>query len=86
MLEKINEKVEVIGVFKKMGDKLFPARIRWNGKDYKIEKLAYVHREKVGGTVHHLFHVSSNKFYFRLRFDTFNLSWNLEEVSDGISN
>jgi hypothetical protein len=85
MLEHIHEKVDVIAIYKRIGVKVYPAKVRWNGKDYIIQKLGYTHREKIGGTVHHIFHVSSDSYYFRLRFDTFNLSWLLEEVSDGLA-
>lgn len=85
MLEKINEKVDVITVYKKIGGEVTPYKIRWNGRDYITKKIGYHHKVRSGRTIFHIFHICSDTLAFRLRHDPDTLSWTLEEVSDGNS-
>ena len=48
-----------------------------------ITKLAYHHKVWEGRTRMHKFAVSTGSLDFRLNYDTENLFWVLEEVSDG---
>lgn len=85
MTSQLNEKVDVIAIYKKLGGQTLPYKIKWDGKIYKIIKIGYQHRIKIGNVIHHIFHVSSKSLAFRLNFDTEILSWTLEEVSDGLA-
>jgi len=84
MLEKIQEKVEVILRFRltpKPETQIY--KIRWRGKEYTINELAYHYKVWEGRTRMHKFAVSTGSLDFRLSYDTENLFWLLEEVSDG---
>lgn len=84
MIEKIQEKVEVILRFRltpKPETQIY--KIRWRGKEYTINELAYHHKVWEGKTRMHKFAVSTGSLDFRLSYDTENLFWFLEEVSDG---
>lgn len=84
MLEKIQEKVEVILRFRlnpKPETQIY--KIRWRGKEYTINELAYHYKVWEGRTRMHKFAVSTGNLDFRLSYDTENLFWLLEEVSDG---
>ena len=84
MIEPIHEKVEVIVRFRLLPQPLTEIyKIRWRGKEYVIIKLAYHHKVWEGRTRVHKFAVSSGSLDFRLTYDTENLFWLLEEVSDG---
>lgn len=85
MLEKVNEKVDVITIYKRHPAKIYPYKVRWNGRDYLIKKIGYHHKIRQGRTVCHIFSVSSDTLAFRLRFDTETMYWTLEEVSDGLA-
>jgi hypothetical protein len=85
MLEKINEKVDVITIYKRFGTIVSPYKIRWNGRDYRILKIGYHHKVRQGSSIHHIFSVSSESLAFRLRFDSETMYWTLEEVSDGFA-
>lgn len=85
MTEKVNEKIDVITIYKRLGAKIFPYKIRWNGRDYLIKKIGYHHKVRQGRTIYHIFSVSSDTLAFRLQFDPETLYWTLEEVSDGIA-
>lgn len=82
MLEKIHERIDVITVYKRMGATVYPYKIRWNGREYKIKKIGYHHKVREGRTYSHIFSVTSDSLSFKLKFDTETLFWSLEEVSD----
>lgn len=83
MTEKVNEKIDVITIYKRLGSKIFPYKIRWNGRDYFIKKIGYHHKVRQGRIIFHIFSVSSDTLAFRLSHNPETLSWTLEEVSDG---
>lgn len=83
MNEKINERIDVITIYRKTGALVMPYKLRWNGKEYKITKLGYHHKIKEGKTLIHIFSCSNDSLAFRLRFNSDTLSWILEEVLDG---
>jgi hypothetical protein len=84
MIETINEKVEVITRFRLLPKPVTEIyKIRWRGREYQITKLAYHHKVWNGRTRLHKFAVSTSVMDFRMTFDTENLVWVLEEVSDG---
>ena len=87
MIQAIHEKIEVVLVFSltpKPETTIF--KIKWRGKEYPITKLAYHHKVWEGRTRMHKYAVSSVGMDFRINYDTENLQWELEEVSDGLSN
>jgi hypothetical protein len=84
MIETIQEKVEVILRFRlrpKPETDIY--KLRWRGREYRIAKLAYHYKVWEGRTRVHKFAVSTGSLDFRLTFDTENIFWTLEEVSDG---
>jgi hypothetical protein len=84
MIETIQEKVEVILRFRLLPKPLTEIyKIRWRGKEYTITKLTYHHKVWEGRTRVHKFAVTTGGLDFRLTYDTENLFWLLEEVSDG---
>ena len=85
MLEKINESIDCIVIYKK-GNIIQPYKIRWRGKDYPINKIGYHHRQKEGRVLFHIFSVATPTMDLRLKHDPETLSWVLEEVSDGFAN
>jgi hypothetical protein len=86
MLQKVNETISVITVFDKDKKTNIPYKIRWNNQVYKISKLAYYHQIRDGQKIQHIYHVTDGRIDFRLRLDSQNLNWFLEEVSDGLVN
>jgi len=86
MIEKINEQVDCITIYKKLGGIVMPYKIKWNGRSYLIKKLGYHYKTRVGRIIQHYFSVSTDTLAFKLRFDPENMQWILEEVSDGSSN
>jgi hypothetical protein len=78
MFTEVNEIVEVAVVFKK--NKAVPVLMKWNGRDYKINKVNLIHEQYQGGTLVYCFSVSDTSNSFKLLFNTKNLQWVLEQV------
>jgi hypothetical protein len=85
MHEIINEKVSVVAIHNVDRKALMPFKIQWRGRIYYIKKLGYHHTVRDGKVLNHIFSVTDGNMAFRLKFNTDNLSWTLEEVSDGYS-
>ena len=84
MIEAIHEKIEVITRFRLLPKPVTEIyKIRWRGREYMIVKLAYHYKVWEGRTRVHKFAVSTGTLDLRLTYDTENLFWILEEVSDG---
>jgi hypothetical protein len=84
MIETIQEKIEVIIRFRlKPQPEIEIYKIRWRSRDYLVREIAYHHKVWLGRTRMHKFAVSTGSLDFRLNYDTENLFWMLEEVSDG---
>ena len=60
-----------------------PAKILWEGKSYLVTQVGLHHTYRQGRTLHHVFSVACGTLGFRLNLNTDNLSWRIEEVSDG---
>ena len=83
MIEHINEQIDCICVYKKIGATVMPYQIKWNGRVYKITKLGYHHKRRDGRYIYHIFSVATDSLAFKLKLDTETLHWYVEEVSDG---
>lgn len=64
-----------------------PHMINWQNKDYSVGAIGYHHTVKDGQTLHHIFELVDKEetLWFRLNFDTSNLHWKLETISDGLA-
>lgn len=87
MRELINEKVSVIAIYSSQKRYFAPYTLAWQNKEYKIGEIGFHHKIKNGETLHHIFECADKleSMSFRLNFDTKNLSWTLEAVSDGLA-
>ncbi|MDQ3099130.1 MAG: hypothetical protein M3Q44_05280 [bacterium] len=81
---QINEKVSVLTIFNADTNKVLPYVVKWNNRKYTITKIGFRHKLNIGTTLHHIFSVTDGNTFFRLNFDTSNLHWTLEEVTDEI--
>ncbi|OGG25702.1 hypothetical protein A2960_05100 [Candidatus Gottesmanbacteria bacterium RIFCSPLOWO2_01_FULL_39_12b] len=82
MLEKIQESVSVELVFNSQTKKIFPRHLAWRGKTYQIDKVGLHHFFRQGRTLFHVFSVLSGGLFFRLKLNTDNLHWTLEEIAE----
>ena len=83
MSDLINEKIAVITSFDPHTGRVFPHRIKWQGRVYKIKKVGLHYPVRRGRKLLHYFSViTENNTSFKVRHDTETLHWILEEVID----
>lgn len=83
MSQIINEQVAVIMTFDPYTKKVFPNKIKWQGRVYKIKQVGFHYPLRQGRKLLHCFGVvTDNNTSLKLRLDTDNLHWTLEEVID----
>lgn len=80
MNHPVEEKVSVITIFDSHTGEVRPIKIEWHNRVYVVKKIGYHHKVRMGRTLLHYFSVQSETVYFKLRVDTDNLHWTLEEV------
>lgn len=61
-----------------------PKYLIWKGRDYKLDKIGFHHSFYQGRILYHIFSVVAGTVFFKLKLNTENLLWRLEEVSDAI--
>lgn len=59
-----------------------PKYVIWKGRSYPISKIGLHHTFREGQTLYHIFSVLAGSLFLRLRLNTDNLQWRLEEISD----
>lgn len=59
-----------------------PKYVIWKGRNYTILKVGLHHILRKGSTLYHVFSVVAESIFMRLKLDTDNLKWRLEEISD----
>lgn len=69
-------------IFNAQTNKAMPYIIKWRNRKYIITQIGFKHKITIGNTLHHIFSVTDGNTFFKLDFDTSNLHWTLEEVTD----
>jgi hypothetical protein len=83
---EINERVDVVAVYKKRGDiasLCMPYKMRWRGQEIVLTELALRHPTVSGKRMIHVFHVSDGANGYRLEFDAESLVWMLVAMIGG---
>lgn len=85
MRENINEEVSVVMYYSAKQRRAMPHTISWQNQEYTVKELGYHHSYDEGKTLHHIFEltVKETDLWMRLNFNSKNLHWVLEMVSDG---
>jgi hypothetical protein len=61
-----------------------PKYVLWNGRSHNITQVGLHHLYREGRILYHIFSVVSGTLFLRLKLNTENLYWRLEEIQDGI--
>jgi hypothetical protein len=61
-----------------------PKYVVWKGRNYTVDKVGLHHTFSEGKILYHIFSVVAGTVFFRLKLNSENLLWRLEEVSDAI--
>ena len=78
MFNEINEPIEVIAKFS--GNKAIPVKFLWQGREILIKKINLAYARFEGRSKFYFFAVSDNANYFKLQFNSDNLTWTLLET------
>lgn len=62
-----------------------PKYVVWKGRSHNITQIGLHHHFREGNTLFHIFSVVADTMFMRLKLDTENLNWKLEEISDDLS-
>jgi len=85
---ELNDRVEIITLFKKRGDSaslVIPAKMRWGKKEITLTELGLRHPTAKGHRMIHIFDVSDGINDYRLEFDAEMLTWTLVAILSGSS-
>jgi hypothetical protein len=77
MLEQINEPIQVVTIFK--DNQLIPFKFLWQGREIMVKKVNLSYSRFEGRVKYYFFAVSDSVNYFKLQFNTDDLSWTLLE-------
>jgi hypothetical protein len=84
MIQRISEPVSVVTTYSAETRAVRPLSLRWGHHEYSVSQVGLRHTYRDGITRHHVFSVVGGNLFFRLNLNADNLSWTLEEVSDGL--
>lgn len=82
MIQKISAPISVITTYNHRTRQTKPAKVKWDGREYQIEKIGLHHTYREGRTLYHVFSASAKDLFFKLILDTDTLHWRLEEIAD----
>ncbi|MGH7237750.1 MAG: hypothetical protein ACREHG_03930 [Candidatus Saccharimonadales bacterium] len=87
MREIINEKVSVSLIFNARSRRAMPRIIAWQNQRFRVDKIGFHHTVWRGRVLHHVFELvdQDETIWMRLDFNTENLHWTLEVISDGLA-
>jgi hypothetical protein len=83
MIRKIDKLVSVVSVYNHARNKMIPKKVFFEGEIHEIAKIGLYHTYRKGKALYHVFSVTSDKLFFRLILNSENLSWKIEQISDG---
>ena len=86
MITKLKAPISVFSIYNHKKGWSIPKVIIWEGRNYLTKKIGYHHTYKEGKILFHVFSVLANSHFFKIKHNTQNLSWELEEISDGAVN
>lgn len=86
MIQKVDLPITVVSVFDHKKRSAIPAKLIYEGREHKIEKVGMHHTYRDGRILFHVFSVNSSSMFFRLVLNTETLGWKLEEVADAEAN
>lgn len=82
----INERVEVVAVFRKAGDLAslcMPAKVYFRGREIIMVELGLRHPTVAGKRMIHVFDLTDGSNDYRLEFDAEALIWTLVAILEG---
>jgi len=85
-ITKIDQRVEVVTLFRTIGDnaaRVYPAKMKWQNKEIVFSELGLRHPTAKGQRMVHVFDMSDGANDYRLEFDAEMLTWTLVAILEG---
>lgn len=80
----INEQVSLlVGFGPDFKPIIQPFRLRWQGRDYRLSRVAHYYRYREGRQMIHVLSVTDGVNFFELKCESENLIWRLGRVGSG---
>jgi hypothetical protein len=86
MIERVQAPISVYAVYRHKNRFFCPAALIWSGEVHKVSRLGYHHSYRSGKILYHAFSVETDRMFFKVVLNTENLTWELQEISDGQTN
>ncbi len=81
MIQEINDSVQVVVIFK--AGVMEPRKFLWHGREYPVKSVNLTYSRFEGRAKVYYFAVSDSANFFKLRFNSDDLTWALVEVIPG---
>lgn len=78
MTEEINESIQIVAKFEK--GKLSPLHFSWRGRNYRIERVEFVHFRHQGKAKLYFFSAIGAEANYELIFNSQTFSWRLGKI------
>lgn len=83
MIQRVRAPISVDAVYDHKKRTFTPRAVVWEGRIYKVNKIGFHHTFREGRILYHVFSVTCPTIFFRIVCNTENLSWEVQEISDG---
>jgi len=83
MIITIDAPISVNLYFDHLKRQSYPEKLIWEGREYAVVKIGLHHTYRQGRTLFHVYSIQTHSLFFRLLFNTDNLFWRVEQISDG---
>ncbi len=84
MIQDIKAPITAYLIYDHRKNVALPAKVFWDGREYKVKKIGMHYKHRVGNTLMHTYTVSTDSLSFKLVLNTDNLFWTVEQISDGL--
>jgi hypothetical protein len=78
MLEEVDDQIQVASLFK--NGEIRPLKFLWKGREYAVQKINLSYARFEGRAKVYFFAVSDNTHFFKLQFNSDDLTWRVLEV------
>lgn len=86
MIQAVDAPISVILKYDHIKRQTRPVKVRWENRDYFIDKVGYHHHYWSGRVLVHVYSVATMTMFFRLEFNTETLNWKVTEIADNEPN
>jgi hypothetical protein len=84
MIQDIKAPISVFLTYNHRTNLVYPAKLVWDGREYKVQKVGLHYSFKTGKALFHVFTAITETLFFKLVLNTTNLFWTVEQIGDDL--